>query len=243
MAIFRRKKSDDDETATDSTTTPAASAGDVAAAPPPAPTTGPYDESDVDDDEERPRLDLGGIRVPVPDGLEVRVEVDQQGQVAAAVVVDRGNQLQLNAFAAPRHSGIWDEVRAELRAALTPAGAPEEVDGPFGRELRARIPGDRPGVTTPARFVGADGPRWFLRGLITGPAATDAAQAGRLHGVFRETVVVRGKEAMAPRDPLPLHLPREVSAAVESGELSASGPGSGDDFNPFERGPEITEVR
>ena len=52
-----------------------------------------------------------------------------------------------------------------------------EVDGPFGTELRARVPAEGPAgqqpQLAPARFLGVDGPRWFLRGLVTGPAATE----------------------------------------------------------------------
>ena len=226
---------------------------EVPAAPARPATTGPWDPADGPDDD-LPRVDLGGLQVLVPEGVEVRVEVSPEGQVVAATVVDRGSQLQLNAFAAPRSDGIWADVRAELTEALrAQGGSAEEVDGPFGPELRARIPAGQPGQTTPARFVGTDGPRWFLRGMITGPASTDAAQAARLLEVYRGTVVVRGTEAMAPRDAVPLRLPREAAAAAEAldgdghdGHDHDHGDGSAghiDDLNPFERGPEITETR
>ena len=87
----------------------------------------------------------------------------------------------------------------------------------------------------PARFLGADGPRWFVRGLLSGPAATDAALARDFEAAFRAVIVVRGKDAMAPRDPLPLRLPTE---AVVTHEEEAHEDG----LNPFERGPEITEI-
>ena len=75
-----------------------------------------------------------------------------------------------------------------------------------------------------ARFIGVDGPRWFLRGLLTGPAATDTLQAKRLEELFRGIVVVRGGDAMAPRNALPLHLPRE---AVEQMAEAEANPGAG----------------
>jgi hypothetical protein len=56
-----------------------------------------------------------------------------------------------------------------------------------------------------------------------------------LESVVRELVVVRGAEAMAPRELLPLRLPDQV-APPEPEE-------SADELRPFERGPEITEVR
>jgi hypothetical protein len=213
-------------------------------------TTGPYDPADLPDDDETGRLDLGGLRVAVPPDTEIRVDVNEQGQVMSAVAVHRGSQIQLNAFAAPRREGIWADVRAEIAESLRsePGGGADEVDGPFGKELRARIPGGQPGQYIPARFLGADGPRWFVRGLITGPAATDPAQGAAIEEVFRRTVVVRGNEAMAPRDALPLHLPKEAAeaaahAAAEAAAAAGDQRFSGDDLNPFERGPEITETR
>ncbi|MEP7054365.1 MAG: DUF3710 domain-containing protein [Actinomycetota bacterium] len=242
--MFKRKKSgapevsvdavgDDSENAEQTAPAPAADSG---------PTTGPWDVADVPDDETAlPRLDLGAIRVPIPEDLEVRLEVDDNGNVGAAVVADEHSTLQLNVFAAPRRNGLWDDVRTEIAQALTEQGVlAEEADGVLGRELRARIPtGDPKGKTTPARFVGSDGPRWFLRGLLTGPAATDPVQAKRFEEVFRGIVVVRGGEAMAPRDPLTLRVPTE---AQQANEAHADGDPAYADLDPFERGPEITEI-
>ncbi len=252
--VFGRKKqgkTGDEPAAADVEAIEAAEVEEQQAAPvlaAPEPTTGPWDVDDLSEEDATPRVDLGGMRVPGPDGIEMRVEVGPDGNVATAVAVDRGSQLQLNAFAAPRLEGIWDDVRIEIAQSLKgQGGVADEADGPFGRELRARIPGEAPGSTVPARFLGADGPRWFLRGLMIGPAATDPSQAGRLYDVFRDVVVVRGKEAMAPRDPIPLSLPREAQEAapaaraqLEQQEQPSYAEG---DFNPFERGPEITETR
>lgn len=241
--MFRRRKRDepdDDATPVEETVKENSSAEAVIGSPEPRVTTGPWDVEDQPESD-RPLLDLGGIRVPIPDGVELRVEVGPEGQVVAVVLADGPSTMQVNAFAAPRRTGIWDEVRTEIAHALSDQGGQaEEADGPLGRELRARVPaGERGDTTTPARFVGYDGPRWFLRGLLTGPAATDPTQAARLEGVFRGLVVVRGTDAMAPRDPLPLRLPKD---AAEAAAGAAQGDG-GDDLNPFERGPEITEVR
>ena len=237
---FGRKKNKGDEPEVD------AAVEEVAPEPEPiAATTGPYDSADVTD--ELPRLDLGGIKVPVPEGTEIRVDVNPEGHVMSAVAVRGGSQLQINAFAAPRREGIWDDVRTEILQSLVQeqGGQAQEEDGPFGRELRTRIPTGEPGQTTPARFIGADGPRWFLRGLMTGPGVTDPVQARPLEDVFRGVVVVRGNEAMAPRDAIPLRLPREAAeaAAHAAAEQAGEAPPQDGDFNPFERGPEITESR
>ncbi|HVQ89891.1 MAG TPA: DUF3710 domain-containing protein, partial [Mycobacteriales bacterium] len=50
-----------------------------------APTTGPWDEADRPDDD-LDRLDLGALQIPVISGVEVRVDVSPEGQVAAATL-------------------------------------------------------------------------------------------------------------------------------------------------------------
>jgi hypothetical protein len=148
--------------------------------------------------------------------------------------------VQLQAFAAPRSEGIWDEIRAEIAAGVTrQGGTADEVPGSFGRELIARIPvrsSDGRAGHQPARFAGVDGPRWFLRAVFHGAAVHDPDAAAVLEGVVRDVVVVRGAEAMAPRELLALRLPE---AAVQE----APAPEGRDPLEPFERGPEITEIR
>jgi hypothetical protein len=196
---------------------------------------GPWDSHDLPRGDDVPRVDLGGILVPVPDGVEVRVEVQEDVPVAATLV-DGPSQLQVHAFAAPKSSGLWAEVRAEIATSLKDAGgAAEDVEGPFGTELRARIPDEK--GAQPARFIGVDGPRWFLRGLLTGPGATDPARARRLEGAFRDVVVQRGSDAMAPRDMLPLHLPRDAR------EIPLPPPPPDRSLQLPVRGPEITEIQ
>jgi hypothetical protein len=59
------------------------------------------------------------------------------------------------------------------------------------------------------RFIGVDGPRWFLRALLAGTPA-DPARAQRYEDVLRNVVVVRGSEALPVRDAVPLRLPKDV---------------------------------
>ena len=174
----------------------------------PARPQGPWDAADAPDDE-LPRLDLGGLLVPVPPDTEVRVDVDDEGQVVAATLVQGGAAMQVNAFAAPRSEGIWTEVLEEIAGSLTSGGGTAEtVEGTYGPELHARVPTQAPDggiVMAPARFVGVDGPRWFLRALLTGPAATDADAAAPLEEALRRVVVVRGvrPDGRARPDPAP----------------------------------------
>lgn len=213
---------------------------------------GPWDSSEVDDPAAGGRVDLGGMWLPGRPELEVRIEADQTtSEVVAVTLVLGEGALQVQPFAAPRTEGIWAEVRTEIRAGITgQGGTADEVEGPFGTELRTRVPvraADGSSAVQPARFIGVDGPRWFLRGVVTGRPATEKDADGDLMDLFREIVVVRGDAAMAPRDPIPLALPAVGGADAESededGDTAGSGPASSDDLSPFERGPEITEIR
>jgi Protein of unknown function (DUF3710) len=209
------------------------------------PRTGPWDVSEVEASDAY--VDLGGLWLPARDGMELRLEVEEEsGRVIAATVQLGGSAVQLQAFAAPRTQGIWDEIRREIASSVTrQGGTADEMPGSFGRELLARVPSRTPdGRTThqPARFAGIDGPRWFLRAVFHGEAAYQAEQATELESLVREVVVVRGTEAMAPRELLTLRLPEGAPGTgqeqVEDGESEA-----GDALRPPVRGPEITEVR
>jgi hypothetical protein len=246
--VFRRRKKDvpDDVEALEDEVVDTEQEDEEPAVP--ARPQGPWDVEDVPDDQVQ-RLDLGGMRVPVPPGVEVRVDVNAEGEVVAATLVRETSSMQVNVFAAPKRSGIWDEVRAEITASLTGSGGrAQDVDGPHGPELFAAVP-VQGGGAAPARFIGVDGPRWFVRALLTGPAAQDRSVAAPLEQALRDVVVVRGAEAMAVRDPLPLHLPREVAeqaaaaAAGSTGDAVAEQDEPAPDLTMPERGPEITEVR
>lgn len=200
---------------------------------------GPWDVSERPDREGY--VDLGGLRLQGREGMELRLELDESTGAVSSATVQLGNSaVQLQAFAAPRSEGIWDEIRDEIQDGIARQGGhADEVPGPFGRELIARIPARSPdGRTghTAARFVGVDGPRWFLRAVFSGEAVHRPEAAEVLEAVVRDLVVVRGAEAMAPRELLPLRLPDAV-------EQQAPPENAREELNPFERGPEITEVR
>ena len=193
-----------------------------------------------------PRLDLGSLRVPVLPETEIRVELNEQGQPVAASVLHAGSAVQILAFAAPRGEGIWDEIREQIAESVRSSGGEaHDVDGPFGVELRTRVRGDA-SQGQPAeqqlRFVGFDGPRWFVRALFSGAAATNPVRAAVLETVVTSVVVVRGSEPMAPREALPLRLPQDVAGGGE-GPAAAAGEQGPPRLQMPERGPEITETR
>jgi hypothetical protein len=173
------------------------------------PEHGPYDVEAAPSDDVH-RLDLGSLRIPVVEGIEVRVQADANGVIQQVFLVDGDNALQLSVFAAPRTEPIWEEARAEIRKSLFNEGvAVEEVDGEYGVELRARV--RAPEGPTDLRFVGVDGPRWLVRAVYQGRAAVDPAAAELLSTCLNGVVVDRGSEAMPVLEALPLRLPKELA--------------------------------
>ncbi|MCE4025174.1 MULTISPECIES: DUF3710 domain-containing protein [unclassified Microbacterium] len=176
---------------------------------------GPFDESEAN--PVRPYIDLGAIKILPREGLNLRLEVEEQTQRIVAVGLDYADStLQVQPFAAPRSSGLWDETRAQIQEQISQQGGTvTEREGALGSELLAEIPavaGDT-AVTRLARFVGVDGPRWFLRGVIGGAAASDESAAAAVEDLFRSIVVVRGGAPMPPRDLIPLRMPAAPGTA------------------------------
>ncbi len=182
---------------------------------------GPLDISEAN--QVRPYVDLGGVKIVPREGLHLRLEVEEATKRVVAVGLDyAGSTLQVQPFAAPRTSGLWHEIRAQIREQLQKQGGEiREVEGPFGPELIASVPVSAGPGSAPtsriARFIGVDGPRWFLRGVIAGEGATDPEAAAAIEDLFRSVVVVRGGTPMPPRDLIPLHVPAGGPAGPEVG--------------------------
>jgi uncharacterized protein DUF3710 len=202
--IFRRRKgevAESDESAPD-----ADGGGDEA-------FSGPYDFDEVDlDPADETRVDLGGLIVAGQPDVGLELQIDEESQVVAAVLLVSGTSaLELRPFAAPRRGGLWAEIRQEIAAEATRmGGTATPVEGEFGTELKLALPLVDPAgqpVSQLSRVVGVDGPRWFLRGTFLGEAAADPQSAPSLTQAFRDVVVVRGSTPMAPREPIPLGVP------------------------------------
>jgi Protein of unknown function (DUF3710) len=173
------------------------------------PRLGPYDVAEAPDDG-RIRLDLGSVRLPLPQGAQLQVEVDKSGPVRAVHLMTGLGQFTVTAFAAPRSGGLWREVCRELVARLRAEGARVgRVAGEWGEEIEA--------VTAQGvlRFLAVDGPRWMLRGVAAGPAEHTDARTALLREVVREAVVVRGPEPLPVRSPLPLQLPGPLAEQLK----------------------------
>jgi hypothetical protein len=206
---------------------------------------GPWDVSEIDDleDIEQPqRIDLGSLIITGVPGSELRLQVAEETKeiVSAMLVIEStvaapggkpgstqkvSSALELGAYAAPRSGGLWAELREEISEAATAQGGSASLrEGPFGVELYRFIP-----VTTPegeqgyqpSRMWVAEGPRWLLRGIVYGQAAVEddveSPVVADVLAAFRQVIVRRGEEAMAPGDLLPLNMPSTVTAGGEPG--------------------------
>ena len=174
-------------------------------------SAGPFDFSEVDFKGQF--LDLGSILLPTKDGMQVRLEVEEPSQRVVAVTIEYDDSsLQLQAFAAPKSEGLWHAIRQQLADSVQAQGGTVEARvGSLGPELLAKLPvanesGTQVG-TRFSRFVGVDGPKWFLRGVIGGAAITDPMAAAEIDDLFRSVTIKRDAAPLPPGDLLPLNVP------------------------------------
>lgn len=207
-----------DDVADDEDETEDPEAEDAEAEGPEEGGSGPWDAAEPYPELER--FDLGAVKLPVIEGSEIQVRIEDD-QVVAATVLHGESGLEIMVLAAPKTGGLWDDLRGEMIKGLKESGGKvAPVTGTFGRELVAEVPVEGPDGrqgTQHMRFVGIDGPRWFLRGAFSGRAVDEPKHAAPLEEVLRGVVVDRGSQAMAPRELLPLELPREAREALGLG--------------------------
>lgn len=183
---------------------------------PPASTGrgGPYDVDDVTDDGVE-RVDLGSVLVPPIDNRELRMQVDEQsGAVRAVMLAGPDGAMEFQAFAAPRHGDLWDEVRPQIAADITRrGGTATEREGRFGTELvcqvQVQLPEGKSG-TQASRIIGVNGPRWMLRASLLGRPALAPEDSQEWEDTLAQIVVRRGSEAMPVGEPLPVQLPDQA---------------------------------
>lgn len=185
-----------------------------AAAPSTPPVEGPHDRSTIGDVREYytdlgfGHIDLGSLAIGVPQGRDLNVALDPNGQPEFHVVTQVSRVIP-RAFAAPKSAGQWRTMVSDMREQLEQQGAGVSVvDGPWGRELVAELPG------AVFRAIGVDGHRWTaeVRVMATPELADQAAEEGR--EVFRHLVINRGDGPMPAKEQLALTIPDEIQAAL-----------------------------
>ncbi|MDP9800155.1 hypothetical protein J2S49_000231 [Arcanobacterium wilhelmae] len=174
---------------------------------------GPYDAAEISEPGEL--LDAGSLLIPAVPGAQLQLTLNEDRTTVVGVVyVLDGSALQLQAFAAPKSRGIWDEVRLDMRTSIAAQGGSSvEVDGTYGKELRAQMPVE--GGTAPHRFLGIDGHRWLLRATLYGRAGADDAAAAHILQILDRVAVRRGSEPHPPRELLALQIPEQIQASLQ----------------------------
>lgn len=177
------------------------------------PRIGPFDFEDLDPDAQY--IDLGSMLIQPREGLELRLQVDNDsGEVNAVMLVNEEGILEVRAFANSRGGDLWDEARREIAAdTARRGGTATEQEGPFGTELACQVPVTGPdgeALVQPSRVIGQSRGRWFLRATMAGRPVVEPETATVFEDAFRDIVVNRGGGAMAPGEPLPLRLPPEA---------------------------------
>lgn len=175
--------------------------------------SGPFDASEISGI--RPYVDLGALKVLPREGLQMRLDVEEASNRIVAVSFDLAEStLQVQAFSAPKSAGVWLSIVRQISAQLEQQGAvPSQQDGVFGPEVSVASVA---GGGTQMRFIGVDGPRWVLRGTITGKALSEEAARAEVEDLFRSLVVVRGDLPMPPRELLPLRVPAAANVQREA---------------------------
>ncbi len=188
---------------------------DAAPAPPALRADGPWDSSEKDVSDDSAYLDFGSLlfRGRTVFFLQMPTAEDL-GTIWSVVLVTEESGLELRAFADARSGGLWDAVRADLEVeAARLEGEVESVDGPFGPELRIRVPVTLPDGEQgfqPSRVLGIEGPRWMLRATFLGREALEPSDDGLLMQALRDVVVVRGDEPRAPREALTITIGEDL---------------------------------
>ena len=172
---------------------------------------GPFDVTEAKSLETL--IDFGAVKLPnVNRNLSIKVELEEDTRRLVALTLQtEGSMLQVSLFSAPKNNEVWQEVLEVLTSSLESQNAQvESVVGSFGRELLVamQVPTEDGGsALQQIRFIGVDGPRWLLRGSITGDALNNLSEQAEIERIFRSIVVDRGSEAMPPRELVPLTMP------------------------------------
>lgn len=183
---------------------------------------GPWDIDDLAAGDDAERIDLGSLLLTNIEGLEIRLQVDEETEAVQSVMFGgTEGAVELRAFAAPRGGDLWDEIRPRIAAEYAQrGGTASEREGRYGTELHCQLTvrtEDGKTATQPSRVVGISGGRWMLRATFLGKAATEPDMAGPWDDAIASTVVRRGDVAMPSGADLPLTLPpREQLVRRES---------------------------
>lgn len=153
-------------------------------------------------------LDLGSMKIALPKGSQVQVEMGENGPKMLHIVTKVGRITPV-AFAAPRSSGQWASAAGELVQGIERDGLQTHIEeGPWGSE----IVGKNPNGTI--RIIGVEGPRWLLRMTLAAPLGMEDDLADLARDVMARTFVYRGDTPILAGNSLPVTMPQQLVEQV-----------------------------
>jgi Protein of unknown function (DUF3710) len=177
--------------------------------PPDRSENGPFDVSEIG--LLAPYLDFGSIRISPQQDVAIKADIEESTKRIVSISLEtEGHRLQLQAFAASKMEGLWAQAMVAIEEGVrTQGGLADQIQGALGPELRVQTSVIENGLKLlrESRFVGVDGPKWFLRGVLTGPELYSEARYMSLIALFRAVAVSRGELPLPPGDLLPISLP------------------------------------
>lgn len=192
--------------------------------------TGPFDGDSLNyedfdfSDFSAGTLDLGSMKIALPKGSQVQVEMGEKGPKMLHIVTTAGRITPV-AFAAPRSSGQWESSAKELIQGIENDGLPTRLEeGPWGTEIVGSNDNGE------IRIIGVEGPRWMLRVTLAAPKgkSEELARIGR--ELVARTFVYRGDEPIlagnALRVVMPPALVEQLQKAMQQRQAGNTNAGS-----------------
>lgn len=178
-------------------------------------SVGPFDGDNVDIDDfdftdfSEVALNLGSMRIPLPKGSQVQVEMGEQGPKMVHIVTEFG-RLTPVAFAAPTKGGLWEDSSKEILEGMQSEGMPTAIEqGPWGSEIVGT------GANGAIRIIGVEGPRWLYRVTAAAPSGREEQLAELARETVARSFVYRGQDAILAGNSLPVTLPAQLAAQVQ----------------------------
>lgn len=178
-------------------------------------SVGPFDGDNVDIDDfdftdfSEVALNLGSMRIPLPKGSQVQVEMGEQGPKMVHIVTEFG-RLTPVAFAAPTKGGLWEDSSKEILEGMQSEGMPTAIEqGPWGSEIVGT------GTNGAIRIIGVEGPRWLYRVTAAAPSGREEQLAELARETVARSFIYRGPDAILAGNSLPVTLPAQLAAQVQ----------------------------
>ena len=101
---------------------------------------GPWDVDDENVPDYDEYLDMGAYYLPFLQGIELRVKANRATQQVLGTTITYGSSsVEIEAFAAPKTMGLWDDVRADLVEANKAATDPDHAETKALNQLFSNI--------------------------------------------------------------------------------------------------------